>query len=67
MIEHDPAIQAALRRGWLAALCISGAILWAFFGSSKVMFGVAEGLALVGMLIGLSAAWKAAEASSERD
>lgn len=66
MISPDPALKGAIRLGFAAAWCISLAMLWAFFGPSNVMFGVAEGLALLGMLMGLSAAWKAADATSER-
>ena len=69
MIEppQNPAIQRAFRMGLagIAMVCIG--IVWVFVRPDGAMFGVAEGLTVLGMLMIMGAAWKAAEASAEGD
>lgn len=51
--------------GGIGVLCLG--ILWAVFSPGDVMFGAAELLTLMGMLMILTAAWKAADAANDAD
>lgn len=69
MIEppENPALQFALRLGFggIAFLCIG--IVWVFLRPEGAMFGIAEALTVLGMLMVMGAAWKAAEATADSE
>lgn len=67
MIElpDNPALQRALRIGFGGIVMVCIGIVWVFLRPDGAMFGVAEGLTVLGMLMVMTAAWKAAEATAD--
>ena len=63
----NPALQRAFRVGFGGILLVVSGMVWVFLRPEGAIFGVAEGLTTIGMIMVLSAAWMAAEATAEEE
>lgn len=64
---QNPALQRAIRLALTGIGLVCAGIVWVFLRPEGAMFGLAEVVTVAGMLMIMTAAWKAAEATADGD